>query len=129
MRTATTVARWVIRISGIVQLLMGLVIWTGAFDQLIGFHIAIGVLLVLALWALAGLAIGRAPAGQVAVAFVWGLLMPIFGLTQDRLLTGSFHWILQVVHLLVGLAAIGMGEGLARRILSAGGGRRGAEAA
>src|SRR5260221_8578590 len=118
MRMAANVARWVGRISGILQLVMGLVIWTG-YVQLTQFHILNGVLLVLALWVLAGLAAGRAPVGQVVVAVVWGLLMPIFGLTQDRVLPGSFHWIIQVVHLLVGLAAIGMGEGLARAILPA----------
>jgi hypothetical protein len=118
MRRATTIARWGIRVSGTVQLLMGLVIWTGAFDQLIPAHIANGVLLVVALWVLAGLAGGRAPVGQVVIAFVWGLIMPIFGIIQDRLLPGSLHWTLQVLHLLIGLAAIGMGEGLGRAILS-----------
>jgi hypothetical protein len=32
------------------------------------------------------------------------------------LLTGDFHWIIQVLHLLVGLGAIGQAEGLAARI-------------
>jgi hypothetical protein len=37
-------------------------------------------------------------------------------LNQARLLPGDFHWIIQVLHLLVGLAAIGLGEDLAGRI-------------
>jgi len=119
MRTAANMAQWTVRITGLLQLLMGLIIWTGALDQLISLHITTGILLVVALWVLAGLAIGRAPVGQVVVAFLWGLLMPVLGLLQEGLLRGGFHWTIQVVHLLIGLAAIGMGEGLARAIRSA----------
>jgi len=43
--------------------------------------------------------------------------VPVLGLAQDRLLPGSAHWLIQVLHLLVGLAAIGQGEALAARIL------------
>jgi hypothetical protein len=35
-------------------------------------------------------------------------------------LTGGWHWTIQVLHLLIGLGAIGMGENLARRIQEAG---------
>ncbi len=45
--------------------------------------------------------------------------MPILGLTQNQLLPGSWHWVIQLVHLLVGLGAMGQGEGLARRIKAA----------
>ena len=42
--------------------------------------------------------------------------MPVLGLTQTRLLTGSAHWLIEVLHLLVGVAAVGMAEGLAARV-------------
>jgi hypothetical protein len=77
----------------------------------------LGLVLVLALWVLAGLA-ARAgvPLGLVALAVAWGLIVPALGLTQDQLLPGSAHWVIQVLHLLVGLGAIGQAEGLAARI-------------
>jgi hypothetical protein len=53
--------------------------------------------------------------GFVAFASLWGLLVVVLGLTQGRLLTGDVHWVIQVLHLLVGLGAIGQAEGLGRR--------------
>jgi hypothetical protein len=77
----------------------------------------VGFLLVFGLWTLAALAAraGVQPS-LVALAAVWGLIVPILGLNQDRLLTGSAHWVIEVLHLLVGLGAIGQAEGLAARI-------------
>ncbi len=54
--------------------------------------------------------------GRVALAAVWGLIVPALGVTQSGLLAGDFHWVIQVVHLLVGVAAIGQAEALAVRI-------------
>jgi uncharacterized membrane protein YuzA (DUF378 family) len=52
----------------------------------------------------------------VALAAVWGLVVLVLGLNQTRLLVGSAHWLIEVLHLLVGIAAVGMAEGLAARI-------------
>jgi hypothetical protein len=76
-----------------------------------------GFVLVLSLWVLAVLAaLAGVSRGVVALAIFWGLVVPILGLTQARLLPGPAHWSIEVLHLLIGLAAIGMGGGLARRI-------------
>lgn len=84
---------------------------------LIPVHMMVGMVLVLLLWALAVLAAraGVRP-GFVALAIVWGFVVPILGITQTRLLPGSAHWVIEVLHLLVGLGAIGQAEGLAARI-------------
>lgn len=77
----------------------------------------LGITLVLLLWTLAILgAIAGLNLGFVALALAWGLIVPILGLTQVRLLPGSLHWIIQVAHLLVGLGAIGLADTIARRI-------------
>lgn len=114
-----TVAQMTVRICGLVLIVLGVMIWTGRFDQLIPIHRLIGILLVLALWALCYFA-ARAgvPAGLVAGAFVWGLVAPVLGLTQEGILTGSYHWVIQVLHLLIGLGVIGWGERLGRAIKS-----------
>ena len=121
MKTATTVAQTVLRVTGLVQLVLGIAFWTGNAEGLIPLHQLIGLLLVLSLWTLAAIAAraGVQP-GLVALAAVWGLVTPILGLTQTRLLPGSAHWLIQVLHLLVGLGAIGQGEALAARIRARG---------
>src|SRR5215469_10232696 len=117
MNTTTTVLRWWVRGAGIVKLALGLVIWTGNADGLISIHMLLGITLVLALWALAVLGVAaRVNPAQVALAFVWGAITPVLGVAQESLLPGSTHWVIQVVHLLVGLGVIGQGEGLAQRI-------------
>jgi hypothetical protein len=79
----------------------------------------LGITIVLLLWALAVLgAIGKVSPGVVALALVWGVIVPILGVAQFRLLPGLMHWIIQVLHLLVGLVAIGLAETLARQIKS-----------
>jgi hypothetical protein len=71
----------------------------------------LGLVLVLSLWLIAALALraGVQP-GLVALAAVWGRVVPTLGLTQDRLLPGSLHWLIQLLHLAVGLTAIGLGR-------------------
>lgn len=117
IHTATTIAQLVVRATGIVQLALGMLFWVGIATGLVPIHMLVGFLLVLGLWTLAVLGIpGGAHRGLLALAGVWGLVLPALGMTQERLLTGSFHWIIEALHLLVGVAAIGMGETLAQRI-------------
>jgi hypothetical protein len=117
MRTATTTAQMLVRACFVVQLVLGGLFWTGNARGLIPLHQLVGFLLVFGLWTLAALA-ARAGAqpGLVALAAVWGLIVPILGLNQDRLLVGSAHWVIEVLHLLVGFGAIGLAEQLATRI-------------
>jgi hypothetical protein len=117
MRRATTTAQMLVRATGVIQLVLGGLFWTGNALDLVPLHQTVGFLLVFGLWTLAALA---ARAGVrpplVALAAVWGLIVPILGLTQTRLLVGSAHWLIEVLHLLVGVGAIGLAEGLAARI-------------
>ncbi len=117
MRTVTTIVQVLVRVCGLALVTLGLLFWTGNARGLIPLHMLLGLVLVLALWTLAGLAArAGAPIGLVALAVVWGLIVPALGLTQAQLLPGSAHWVIQVLHLLVGLGAIAQAEGLARRI-------------
>jgi hypothetical protein len=121
VKSAVTVAHMTIRISGLLLLLLGIAIWTGRGDGLIPVHRVLGFVLVLSLWTLSLLA-ARAgvPVKWVALAVAWGLVAPIVGLTQDGLLTGGWHWTIQVLHLMIGVGAIGLGENLGRLIEQAG---------
>jgi hypothetical protein len=117
MTTASTVVRILIRACAVVLLVLGLLFWTGNAHSLVPLHQLTGFVLVLALWTQAGLA-ARAgvSVGLVAVAAVWGLVVPILGMTQTELLPGGAHWLIQVLHLLVGLTAVGLAETLATRV-------------
>jgi hypothetical protein len=117
MKIATTVLQMLVRLSGLTLIVLGMLFWTGHALTLIPVHMLVGFVLVLSLWALAVLAarVGVHP-GLVILAMLWGGLVPVLGLTQDRLLPGDAHWMIQVLHLLVGLGAIGQAEGLAARI-------------
>jgi hypothetical protein len=117
MQTATNVVQMVIRVTGLAQIVLGLLFWTGNALNLIPVHMWIGFGLVLALLTMAGLAAraGVQP-GLVILTVLWSILVPVLGMTQARLLPGDAHWVVQVVHLLVGLIAIGLGERLASAI-------------
>lgn len=108
---------WLIRITGLVQLFLGILFWLIQNDALIPFHILVGSVLVLSLWFLAFLANKMGVDWKWStLAFAWGLIVVVLGLTQTRLLPGPAHWLIQLLHLLVGLGAIGQGEGLAGRV-------------
>jgi hypothetical protein len=117
MKTAVTIANTLTRLTGVIQIVLGVLFWTGNVLGLIPVHIISGTILVLSLWTLAilGARAGVRP-GLVALSLVWGLITIVLGLTQGQILVNSAHWIIQVVHLLVGIGAVGQAEGLAARI-------------
>ena len=108
---AIRVSLMVLRIAVLFNLITGIIFWTGNADPLQIVHIVVGIIAVLALWTLGimqGLRGGNY--GLTAAAIVVGLLLALVGLFQTGWLTGSNHWIIQVIHLLLGIAAIGLGE-------------------
>ena len=117
MKRPATIAQMTIRASGVLLILLGLAIWTGRADQVTPVHELLGFVLVLALWTLSFLA-ARAGVSMrwVVLAVAWGLAAPILGLTQQNLVTGNWHWTIQVLHLVIGVGAIGQGENLAARM-------------
>ena len=90
------------------------------------FHMWLGILFVLALWTLAVLcARSGAPAGMVIAAFVWGVVILGFGLMQVRILPGPSHWIVRVLHLLFGIAGMGVAAAMTVRTRASKGGSAG----
>ena len=117
-----TIAVWVLRIAVLAAIILGILFWTGNAVNLIPVHMLIGIIAVLSLWVI-GLAQGFIRGGSFGLAlatFIVGLALAIVGLYQQQWLLGSSHWIIQVIHLLLGLSAIGLGEiinGRTRRIV------------
>ena len=109
----------VLRASASLALILGILSWVGVLpDSLIGIHMLLGIIVVLSLWVLGGaIAMTRGGIGLGIGAIVLGLITLALGLTQQQILPdpNSLHWIIQVVHLLIGLSAIGMGEVISGR--------------
>lgn len=117
MRLAVVILQMLVRACFAALVVLGVLFWTGHSLDLIPVHMALGEVLVAALWVMAiiGL-VARVPVGQALVAIVWGFVVIGLGMSQMALMPGTSHWIVQIVHLLVGIAAIGMNEGLGRAI-------------
>jgi hypothetical protein len=106
----------VLRVAAGLQVLMGIVLWTGHGYSLVGMHRAIGVGFVLVLWSIALLSLAaRRGIGLALFALLWGLVIAALGFTQQRILIGDMHWVVRVLHLVIGLSAMPLAERLARR--------------
>jgi hypothetical protein len=115
MRNSTSVALWVVRVTGVIQLALGVLFWTGSATYLVPVHMLVGTIFVLALWFLGFQAIVTGAAASLGiVSILWGLLTVGLGMTQATILPGPLHWVIQVVHLLVGMAAMGLADRTAR---------------
>lgn len=117
MQTATSTAQWIVRLTGMTQVVLGVLFWTGRALPLVSVHMVIGLAFVLALWTLSGLA-ARAGVNLrlVATAAVWGALVLGLGITQRTLLPGPRHRVVEVLHLLVGFAAMALAARVAALI-------------
>jgi hypothetical protein len=113
VKTATNVARFALLGSGALLLVLGLTIWISKSDVLVPIHEELGYLLVLSLWTIAAIAARSGVSGRlVAGAFAWSIVAITLGLSQEFLLTGSWHWTIQVSHVVVSMGVIAWGQRL-----------------
>ena len=117
MKMTANVLRILVSAIGAIMIVLGLLFWSGNAIALLPLHMLLGVALVLMLWIIAVMAlVVRANPILALIALIWGAIVPILGITQFQLLPGSLHWIIQALHLLVGIAAIALANILARQI-------------
>jgi hypothetical protein len=102
----------ILTVAGLLALVLGLFSWIGFGVQLISMHMLLGYLAVGALWIAAiGQAFTKNGNWPIALAaLLLGTVTIWFGTTQATLLGGSAHWIVQIVHLMLGVASIGLGH-------------------
>ena len=111
MVTLLLTLRILLRTCFAVQLILGIAFWTGNGLQLVPVHMLVGFGFVLTLWAIAIAAAFRgAPPAMAVAAILWGLLLSWFGVAHSGLLLGQWHWVIQVVHLIVGFIGMGLGD-------------------
>ena len=103
------------RISAVVQIVLGIGFWTGHWFAATGVHMMNGIGYVVLLWILALIALfQRRTVGVALLAIAWGFGVAMLGFSQHRILEGSsLHWIVRVVHLVVGVATLAFAERLA----------------
>jgi hypothetical protein len=107
----------ILSLSGVLALILGLLLWSHRAANLVSLHMLLGLLVVAALWVI-GIGQAFASGGSwviAACALILGALVLVLGMIQSSLMVGDLHWIIQITHLLLGVAAIGIGHMAAAR--------------
>jgi hypothetical protein len=118
MALSIVILRWVIRLAFLAGLLLGIVLWLGHGYSLLRLHMWIGFIVAFALLAIVIVSLlARVKPVLPVIALLWAIALPVIGIAQLHVMPGSGHWVIQVIHLILGLGAIGLGEALAKRTL------------
>lgn len=92
-------------IAALVAVSLGMGTYTHA--DFTNIHMLFGLLVALALLILAVIAVFTSGLRRLgAIGIVYALIVPIFGVTQQMILVGDLHWLIEAAHLLVGFGAI-----------------------
>ena len=112
MNTVIQIASILLRLFGTLAVILGLLFWVGIGLNLIPVHMLLGLLVVLLLWIVGvGQAFSKSGSWALALgALALGAIVIMLGLRQSSLLVGPFHWVIQVLHLLLGVFAVGVGQ-------------------
>jgi hypothetical protein len=114
--------QWCVRILGLGALALGTVLWVSphlidTFPAGVQVHMTFGgsvalLLAILAVWAL----VDRVKLPIAITGLVWAVATVYVGTLQDWWINGGSHPAIAIVHLLLGLGAIGLAEMLAAAI-------------
>ncbi len=112
-----SILRWSVRLSGLLALLLGLGLWNGVWFGLLNLHQGLGLVMSAALIWIAVLGFIRSVSSALlGPAVLCGLALPVLGALQGRLLPGQNHWLIEALHLLLGLGAIALAELIGSRM-------------
>jgi len=98
----------IVGLAGLCALVLGLLIWIANID-LTDIHMLFGLLVTLGLLVMSIIAL------TVRELRIWGIvgifyaiILPIFGDSQSTILVGNLHWLIETLHMLVGIGAIAL---------------------
>ncbi len=92
-------------IAALVAVSLGMGTYTHA--DFTSIHMLFGLLVALALLILAVIAVFTSGLRRLgAIGIVYALILPIFGVTQQKILPGDLHWLIQAAHLMVSFGSI-----------------------
>jgi hypothetical protein len=106
---AMTIFDWILRLAGSVALVLGLLIWAFQLDNITNIHMLFGLLVTLALLVISLLAAFTRELRLLGIiGIVYAFILPLLGVNQETLLIGDLHWLIQVIHMLVGVGALAL---------------------
>lgn len=118
MALSTVILRWIVRVAFLADLLLGITLWLGRGYSLLKLHMWLGFIVAFALLAIVLLSLlAKVKPALPIVSLLWAVALPVVGIAQLHVMPGGDHWIIQVIHLILGLGAIGLAEALAKRTL------------
>jgi len=96
----------IVGLAGLCALVLGLLIWIANID-LTDIHMLFGLLVTLGLLVMSIIAL-TAPGLRIwgFAGIVYAIILLIFGESQSNILAGNLHWLIQVLHTLVGIGAL-----------------------
>ena len=100
--------RWGVRVAWLGALILGLMYRSLNFHMTLGWFVALS-LVIFALYAFRARV--RIPLAAVAVA--WAAAVVYVGINQSQWMLDNNHWMIQTLHVLLGVGAIGIAEALA----------------
>lgn len=116
MKKGAKILQMIIRLLGLMMIVLGVMFWMGNSLSLIPLHMRLGEVLVTCLWILAGIStrMGVRPPLALGV-MLYGAFVVGFGMRMGSMMPES-HEIVRVLHLLIGLTAIGAAEVIGGKI-------------
>jgi hypothetical protein len=92
-------------IAALVAVSLGMGTYTHA--DFTSIHMPFGLIVALILLILAVMAVFTSGLRRLgAIGIVYALIVPIFGVTQQMILAGDLHWLIEAAHLVVGFGAL-----------------------
>jgi hypothetical protein len=118
MALSTVILRWIVRVAFLAGLLLGITLWLGRGYSLLRLHMWLGFIVAFALLAIVVLSLlAKVKPALPIISLLWAVALPVVGIAQLHVMPGGNHWIIQIIHLILALGAIGLAEALAKRTL------------
>lgn len=103
---AVHIVSLIARLALMATLLLGLLYWIFHLS-FISIHMILGITGAVGLLALGVVAVFTRGMRLLGVgSIVYAVILPVFGMTQVRILPGEMHWLIQTAHMLVGIGAM-----------------------
>jgi hypothetical protein len=106
--------RWLTRLAGLAAFVLGMMLSRFPSAIAIRAHMTLGLIVALSLLVVAISAlVARARVPAALVSIVWAVALVCVGILQNRWMPGNSHWVIEAIHGLLGIGAIGLVEMLA----------------
>lgn len=101
----------ILQVSATIAALIAVTLGIGTYTHpdFTNLHMLFGLLVALILLVLALMAVFTTGLRRLgAIGVVYAFIVPIFGVTQQMILAGEFHWLIETAHLAVGFGALAL---------------------